>query len=268
MKKVWISRNLMYKILIFVATVSVIVYFMPRDSKFNYQFDIGKPWKYGQLMATFDFPIYKDAKVIEKEQDSLLAHFQPFFNLDKRQEDEALGKWRADCQKDFKQVLPADYIRYVERQLREIYETGILPTEALDSLRKDSTISIMVVDDKLVNQRETAELYSVKTAYTRLLTADTTRYRPGVLQAAGLNNYLMPNLTYDQSRSETARQELLDSYSWASGIVLSGQKIIDRGEIVSEKTYNILTSYRQESIKRSETTSQQRLVSCCASCST
>ena len=260
MKKIKISRNLLYKALIFVITVSVIVYFMPRDSKFNYQFDIGKPWKYGQLMATFDFPIYKGAEVIKKEQDSLMHHFQPFFNIDKEQGRKALEMLKEDCQGELSLVLPADYIRYVERQLKEIYETGILTTEALDSLQKDSTESIMIVDEKLVNQQRTDGLYSVKTAYKKLLTADTLRYRPGVLQAAGLNNYLMPNLTYDKERSEAARQELLDSYSWASGIVLSGQKIIDRGEIVSEKTYNILISYRQEFIKRSETNGQRRLV--------
>ena len=260
MKKIKISRNLLYKALIFVITVSVIVYFMPRDSKFNYQFDIGKPWKYGQLMATFDFPIYKGAEVIEKEQDSLMHHFQPFFNIDKEQGRKALEMLKEDCQGELSLVLPADYIRYVERQLKEIYETGILTTEALDSLQKDSTESIMIVDEKLVNQQRTDGLYSVKTAYKKLLTADTLRYRPGVLQAAGLNNYLMPNLTYDKERSEAVRQELLDSYSWASGIVLSGQKIIDRGEIVSEKTYNILISYRQEFIKRSETNGQRRLV--------
>ncbi len=61
----------------------LIVYFLPRDGKFNYQFDINKPWKYGQLMATFDFPIYKDDAVVKREQDSLLAAFQPYFQLDK-----------------------------------------------------------------------------------------------------------------------------------------------------------------------------------------
>ena len=66
-------RDLIYKALIFIGTVGVIVYFLPRDGKFNYQFDIDKPWKYGQLMATFDFPIYKDDQVVKKEQDSILA---------------------------------------------------------------------------------------------------------------------------------------------------------------------------------------------------
>ena len=53
-------KNLIYKSLIFIATVSVIVYFLPNEGKFNYQFDINKPWKYGLLQASFDFPIYKN----------------------------------------------------------------------------------------------------------------------------------------------------------------------------------------------------------------
>ena len=52
-------KNLIYKSLIFIATVSVIVYFLPNEGKFNYQFDINKPWKYGLLQASFDFPIYR-----------------------------------------------------------------------------------------------------------------------------------------------------------------------------------------------------------------
>ena len=255
-----LSRNLLYKVLIFIATVAVIVYFMPRDGKFNYQFDTDKPWKYGQLIATFDFPIYKDAEVVQHEQDSMLRQFQPFFNIDRKAEADALGRLQADYQKTLKEVLPARYFHYVQKMLEEIYAAGILPTEALDSLQQDSTSAVMVVDHKLASQRETTELYSVKTAYQHILKADTLHYRPEVLRACPLNDYLTPNLQYDKARSDAARQELLDNYSWANGIVLTGQKIVDRGEIISPKTYNILESLRKESIKRNESTGQKRLM--------
>ena len=255
-----LSRNLLYKILIFIATVAVIVYFMPRDGKFNYQFDIGKPWKYGQLIATFDFPIYKDAAVVKHEQDSMLRHFQPFFNIDRKAGANALGRFQADYQKRLLPALPPRYFHYVQKELEKIYAIGILPTEALDTLQHDSIASIMVVDHKLASQQKTNALYSVKTAYRHILTADTLHYRPDILQAGSLNDYLTPNLEYDQQRSEASRQEMLDNYSWASGIVLAGQKIIDRGEIVSQKTYNILESLRKESIKRNESTGQKRLI--------
>ena len=66
-------KDLLYKCLIFVVTVSIISYFMPKEGKFNYEFDIDKPWKYGLLQASFDFNIYKSEQQIEKERDSLLT---------------------------------------------------------------------------------------------------------------------------------------------------------------------------------------------------
>lgn len=260
-KKKFSFRDLLYKALIFVGTVTVIVYFLPRDGKFNYQFDADKPWKYGQLMATFDFPIYKDDQVVKREQDSIFAHFQPYFQLDKTMEKDVIKKLRADYQTNLKGVLPStDYIRYLERKLSEVYRAGILSTENLTKLHKDSSTAIMVIDDKLANQQYIDKLYSVKNAYNYILTSDTLHYRPEILQQCSLNEYLFPNLIYDEQRTETAKNEVLDNYSWANGIVLSGQKIIDRGEIVSQDTYNILESLRKESIKRSESIGQKRLM--------
>ena len=254
-------RDLIYKALIFIGTVGVIVYFLPRDGKFNYQFDIDKPWKYGQLMATFDFPIYKDDQVVKKEQDSILASFQPYFQLDKSTGKEALKKLKNDYQTHLRDILPSsDYIRHIEKILSEVYRAGILSTEELARLHKDSTSAVMVIDDKLANQRSIDKLYSVKQAYAYLLTADTVHYRPNILRQCSLNEYLSPNLTYDARRTETAKEEILDNYSWANGIVLSGQKIIDRGEIVSRETYNILESLRKESIQRSESIGQKQLM--------
>ena len=97
-KKPNFYRDLLYKALLFIGTVAVIVYSLPRDGKFNYQFDINKPWKYGQLIATFDFPIYKTDEVVRHEQDSILARFQPYFQENKDVETEGLKKLRNDYQ--------------------------------------------------------------------------------------------------------------------------------------------------------------------------
>ena len=254
-------RDLLYKALIFIGTVAIIVYFLPRDGKFNYQFDIDKPWKYGQLMATFDFPIYKSDEVVKHEQDSILAHFQPYYQLDKSVAKEAIQKLKEDYQSRLKKRMPSyDYLKHLERKLNEIYRIGIVSTEELNRLHGDSTRAIMVIDEKMAYSQNIQSLYSVKEAYAWLLQADTLHYRPEVLRRCSLNEYLQPNLTYDQQRTDGARKEMLDNYSWANGIVLSGQKIIDRGEIVNRETYNVLESLRKESIQRSESAGQKRLM--------
>ena len=260
-KKRFSRRDLLYKSLLFIVTVTLIVYFLPRDGKFNYQFDINKPWKYGQLIATFDFPIYKDDAVVNREQDSLLASFQPYYLLDKQIEKDAISKLKENYHTHLKGILPSvDYLRYIERTLKEIYGAGIVSTENIQKLHKDSTSAIMIIDDKLANSKPTDNIYTVKKAYEYLLSADTTHLNREILRQCSLNEYITPNLTFDQQRTQTAKEEMLNNYSWANGLVVSGQKIIDRGEIISPETYNILESLRKESIKRSESIDQSRLI--------
>ena len=253
-------KNLIYKSLIFIATVSVIVYFLPNEGKFNYQFDINKPWKYGLLQASFDFPIYKNDIQVQKEQDSILADYQPYFQIDKEAEKNVLSKLREDYNKTLRHSLPGtDYVRYIERTLKALYEDGIIAGNDLKRMEEDSIIAIRLVDKNVATSRFIDQLYTVKEAYEYLLNADTTHYKKKILQQCNLNDYIIPNLVYDEEKSEAAQKDLLSNISWANGFVLNGQKIIDRGEIVDEQTYNILESLRKEWEKRSDSVQEKRL---------
>ena len=253
-------KDLLYKSLIFIATVSVIVYFLPNEGKFNYQFDINKPWKYGLLQASFDFPIYKNDMQVQKEQDSILATYQPYFHIEKNVEKEMIERLREDYNKTLRHSLPGtDYIRYIERMLKEMYRNGIIAGNDLTRMEEDSITAIRTVEQNTATSRPVGQLYTVKDAYEYLLNADTTHYKKKVLQQCNLNNYITPNLIYDEAKSEAAQKDLLSNISYANGFVLNGQKIIDRGEIVNEQTYNILESLRKEWEKRSDSLQETRL---------
>ena len=253
-------KDLLYKSLIFIATVSVIVYFLPNEGKFNYQFDINKPWKYGLLQASFDFPIYKNDMQVQKEQDSILATYQPYFHIEKNVEKEMIERLREDYNKTLRHSLPGtDYIRCVERMLKEMYRNGIIAGNDLTRMEEDSITAIRTVEQNTATSRPVGQLYTVKDAYEYLLNADTTHYKKKVLQQCNLNNYITPNLIYDEAKSEAAQKDLLSNISYANGFVLNGQKIIDRGEIVNEQTYNILESLRKEWEKRSDSLQEKRL---------
>ena len=253
-------KDLLYKSLIFIATVSVIVYFLPNEGKFNYQIDINKPWKYGLLQASFDFPIYKNDMQVQKEQDSILATYQPYFHIEKNAEKEMIERLREDYNKTLRHSLPGtDYIRYIERMLKEMYRNGIIAGNDLTRMEEDSITAIRTVEQNTATSRPVGQLYTVKDAYEYLLNADTTHYKKKVLQQCNLNNYITPNLIYDEAKSEAAQKDLLSNISYANGFVLNGQKIIDRGEIVNEQTYNILESLRKEWEKRSDSLQEKRL---------
>lgn len=253
-------KELLYKCAIFVATVSVIVYFLPREGRFNYQFDINKPWKYGLLQASFDFPIYKRDAEMQKEQDSIMQRYTPYFQIDTKTGEQMIEKFRKDYADNLKKTIPHPaYLQYIERTLARIYAEGIIAPNDLSQLEKDSVKRIQIFDKNKSSQKEVNEVYTFKRAYETLLASDTVHYRKSLLQRCNLNDYIIPNLTYDMNKSEAAKQDLLAELSWANGVVQNGQKIIDRGEIVDENTYNILKSLEKEWGKRSETVTEKRL---------
>ena len=138
-------------------------------------------------------------------------------------------------------------------------EDGIIAGNDLKRMEEDSIIAIRLVDKNVATSRFIDQLYTVKEAYEYLLNADTAHYKKKILQQCNLNDYITPNLVYDEEKSEAAQKDLLSNISWANGFVLNGQKIIDRGEIVDEQTYNILESLRKEWEKRSDSVQEKRL---------
>ena len=255
-------KDLLYKCLIFVITVSIISYFMPKEGKFNYDFEQDTPWKYGLLQASFDFPIHKSEQQIQKEQDSLLVLYQPYFDVDKNVEKNMLLKLREDYNQHLKHSLPSsDYIRHIERTLKHIYEKGVLSVQDAQLLSEDSIQNILLVDKNVGTSQSVDRLFSVKGAYEHLLNADTLHYNKRILQACNLDNYLTSNINYNLEKSEASLQDLLSTVSPAKGMVQNGQKIVDRGEIINEHTYDILNSLRQAWEKRSDTVQEIQLTS-------
>ena len=82
----WFNHNgrWIHRILWFVFSVALIVILYPREGKFKYDFQQGRPWLHEDLIAPFDFPIYKSSTELELEKDNLLKTFQPVFQLDQQ----------------------------------------------------------------------------------------------------------------------------------------------------------------------------------------
>ena len=68
--------------LLFAASIAIVIYIYPREGKFRYEYQKGKPWMHDVLIAPYDFPIYKTESELSKERDSLLQTFRPYFDYD------------------------------------------------------------------------------------------------------------------------------------------------------------------------------------------
>ena len=249
--KYW--HNLLMRVWITALTVAIIVWFLPRDSNSKrYNYDVGKPWMYQSFIAQFDFPIYKSEDAIKQEQDSILKGLMPYYNYDPTREKKELERFDKDFSSELT-GLSHHYRAIIIDRIHRLYSAGIMNTPEYNAIAHDSTNMVKVVAGKSATPIEIGCIYSTMSAYEALLKDEELSKDRALLQKLNLTNYLEPNLTYDKEKTETERTDMLGSIPLASGMVLSGQKIIDRGEIVDDYTYRVLSSFERELQRRNAT---------------
>ena len=113
-------------------------------------------------------------------------------------------------------------------------------------LRTDTARMIRVVNGKQANSVSIMEVYSAKSAYEQLFHDEALALQRPILQKCNLNDYITPNLIYDKERSEASINDLMSSIALASGVVQKGQKIVGRGEIVTDRIYRAMDSFIKE----------------------
>ncbi len=245
-------RNLATKTVLVCITVAIIVWFLPRNEGRMYRYDIGKPWMYGSVIAKFDFPIYKTDEAIKHEQDSLLKHFQPYYSLNPLIEKKQVERFLHDYEQGIN-GLPKEYVGIVARQMQEIYQMGIINTNEYNNIFKDSTSMIRFVSGKNAKSLKVSSFYSTIAAYEHIFANEKLAAQRAILSRCNLNNYIEANIVYDKEKSDAEKNDMLSSIPLASGMVMSGQKIIDRGEIVNDYTCRVLNSFDKEMKRRSST---------------
>lgn len=245
-------RNLATKTVLVCITVAIIVWFLPRNEGRMYRYDVGKPWMYGSVIAKFDFPIYKTDEAIKHEQDSLLKHFQPYYSLNPLIEKKQVERFLHDYELGIN-GLPKEYVGIVAKQMQEIYQMGIINTNEYNNIFKDSTSMIRFVSGKNAKSLKVSSFYSTIAAYEHIFANEKLAAQRAILSRCNLNNYIEANIVYDKEKSDAEKNDLLSSIPLASGMVMSGQKIIDRGEIVNDYTCRVLNSFDKEMKRRSST---------------
>ena len=248
-------RDFLIRVGLIIVTVGLIVWSLPSDTNNTFKVEKGKPWNYADLRAPFDFPILKTDEAVKEERDSLLKQYEPYFNLNKTVEATQIRQFV----KDYDQGIPGisnDYISIIANRLHDIYHKGVMSTTDYALVNKDTTRMIRIVSGKTAVSERISKVYSTVSAYEQLFLDPELDSHREILQKCNLNDYIAPNLSYDKERSEASLSDLNNSIPLASGLCQRGQKIIDRGDIVDNNTYNILTSYQKE-LERRDKNDQQ-----------
>ena len=248
-------RNLSIRAAFVLLTTLLIVWFLPRNEGRKFDYEVGEPWHYGTIIAKYDFPVYKTEEALAQERDSLLRQFQPYYDYNSTIEVEEIAKLRQDLRNN-NISLPAGFEEHIIDRLHRFYQSGIMETPTYNRIHADTTNQVRIVFGKDAESVNIKSIFSTMSAYEQLLNDERFAQERSLLQRLNLNNYIVANLIYDKARTESAKNDLLSGISPASGIVMSGQRIIGQGEIVNEYSFRVLNSMQKEIQRRSASKTQ------------
>jgi len=249
-----IQLDTINKIGLIICIIIIIVQLFPSQNKFSYQFEIGKPWAYELITANFDFPIYKNEHELKNEKDLALTDFNCYFNADTTIVEKQIQRLISDQLKQ--NGKEPEYISYIKSKFKEIYSKGILSSESKNQISNSKSEKILcILPNRYTETRILSNLYTPKSAYEEII-----YLAPEKIKEYNLNNYLVENLIYDSTATENSKNEILKNLSLTTGMVQTGERIIDRGEIVNPENFKILRSLKIEFDKRKASIQQSALV--------
>ena len=242
------------KIGLFVLLVVLIVMLYPSGDKFKYQFDIGKPWSYELITASFDFPIYKSDQQISKEKEEILKEYTPYFKLDTSVINWQISKLLSDLQK--KGESSPRIPNYIKNKFKTIYSSGIISVDDYNKLLVDKKENIScILPNRVTHIIPIGNIYTPRKAYEEII-----KDAPISLKSYDINMYLSENMKFDSITSEISKNDMLKNLSLTAGMIQSGERIIDRGEIITPGIYLVLRSLKIESEKRKTSLQQSSIV--------
>ncbi len=249
-KRTNLTRFFMKAILVVVST-ALIVYFMPRGDEFGYKYELNRPWNYGLLIANTKFPILKNDSLIHQEKETTMRDFQPYYNYNKVVRDTMMNRLYNEAAMEWQGENSTVYVHHIAALLDTIYRRGVLSGEDYARMKDDEHHkSIRIVKDNEAESVPLSRVFSLRSAYDYIITEDASQYSSLVLRQFNINELIQQNLTYDKLKSETELDENLQNISSYNGFVQAGQKIVDRGETVTDEVYDILRSYEKDYERR------------------
>jgi putative nucleotidyltransferase with HDIG domain len=227
-------QSQIYKFILFLFSVALIVYLIPKNSKFQYEFEEGKPWKYETLLSPFDFSIEKSVTEIELEKLNVSNQSIRYFKKSTITSDSIINS----IVLNIKEKIPYLYDEVIQR-LDKVYFPGLVSDFV--NFNNDS-VYITSSDSKF------------KTRFNELnkvddFNFDSISYKTStdsILFDSIIKFSLLPNLIFDELKTDLNKTSLLGKISFFKGFVNSGERIISRGEIVDSEKLSVLKSLKSK----------------------
>ena len=248
-KRQWRNYYQVNKILLFLLTLVILLALFPREGKFKYEFQRGKPWQHEDLIAPFDFAILKPQQELQKERKTALTEAYLFFRVDNNKIEFAKSDFLARLDREGATMTTSEKEQAVKvgfALLDSIYKRGIM--EMIPELeKKNSDFKIALLDENVAKIVPVNSLFTISKANEYiLLNITNTQGVDGKFILPLLQATLMHNVLFDEDLTLIQREQSLTGISITRGMVQKGERVIAKGELVNESKFQQLESLRLE----------------------
>ncbi len=248
-----LNALLISRIAQFALAMVLIVIIFPKEGKFRYEYNRGKPWMHNDLIAPFDFPIYKSDAEINQEKETALQSLRLVFIFN----DKLLNQNRIRMYDEFRRRvllrhgdIPPHYERSAQR-LNHLFDTvhdvGIIEMHQIIEGQPEN-FNLVVLRNHFAETVELGQLFNIRSAeqfIRRSLTEMRNEPEADLIERLVIG-YMVQNILYDDEKTEQEKQAALGRIMPTRGMIQRGERIISTGDLVNAEKMLVLDSYRRE----------------------
>jgi putative nucleotidyltransferase with HDIG domain len=242
------------RFMLFAGAVVLLLISFPKEGKFKYEFQRGKPWLHEDLYAPFDFPVHKTESEINEEKDRVSREVRPYFRSDPSLGEDQISSFQerffAAWTDKYGTVADTGMSREKSYSIAtyiidSIYHRNIIkPDPIIENKSSDYTITLLV--NNAAYEKQLSDFFNLQQAsdfiYSTLQQEDSVDQ---YLLAGLLIDHLLFNAVFDKEKTDSELQKALDGLSLYKGMVQRGELIISRGKVVNNEDFRILESLKE-----------------------
>ena len=244
------TRNSLLRWAVFAVTAIVIAYFVPGSDGRRFTYEVNRPWAYSLLTAPFDIPVHLDSVRSREVCDSLEASFEPVFRRDNEVATTAVSLFstRLNVARDL--GLTAAERAALVREMSKLFNNGIVDSETYTAISSGRMPRVRMLQDNVAMSVNTAPYLSARRAYARLDSIFRDEHLQNAISATHMAELLTPNVVMDTVETRRLHDDMLQRATAPIGVIQQGERIIDKGDIVTSRLYTVLRTYEDIAAKR------------------
>ncbi|MVZ66602.1 HDIG domain-containing protein [Sphingobacterium sp. DK4209] len=272
------QNSTLWKYGMVVLTIILICIFLPKQPRFQYEYEKGKPWNHENLTSPYNFAILKTPEELARDKQYILRTVQPIYNLNDVASKEQIDQFNTDLNEKWQSSqldsTGTDITKYREvgtALLSYIYERGIISLnnrfqiKGNDSVKNDATAmeyNFVLVHDNVAQQKNTADCYTIESAnkYLKETLEKNNLIEHKAWFAEVLKSYVTINYVFNESQTNKVEQNALANISTTRGMVQKDELIAEQGKIINNESYQKLESLRKVFEDESRISGEQNLV--------